>query len=760
MVYEWVYNKHFDRKFNSFSNISLNSLFDLAFSGKIMEPEGNEQNSPKKPWDEIRELDEHEKWRDRNTIITKHEHKSNIRYIGLLVVELFDEVINSYIKPDEECQQQQQQQQQQTNDVVENTTLPYIAPVEFENLLVDFSTEQENEPQLVDNQFSLFTNENDFKPASNFDFELSFFEQLNSEKSTDYLPRDSLFRTFDPLVTQLPVTDKPDTQVLTAPQSADLPLPEGNSVMDEVLISADSSDSEASETKETSFCSCQTKFPEETYTDVLTSGDDYESTNEDAILDCKMGLSPISRSSFKSIPISNNLDRIACGSVELDFSISNQINLDENINFPLPVDSKQTEHYRYAIENEEFRPSHEVDLALEYLEDLDIGIHDPNMPRESLFIRFDPLTQHATQPNELLRRTSQLSNSSIPAYTSEIPAKNFKNTNLLTFSTPPKSQLTPRLPITTPKPVGNETDAHSMLQNMTPGILDKPTKDALLSSSYSSNVLRYTESEVRAEVQKVRESVRSELVDFVTKKDMLLETEKSRMIELLNNERKKCNYTVKVKERKLQELKDQNNSNINSVMTSKSEIEGKYQTLQADVNLQNVQKELMTEELGEAIKTLDSSNERMKELFEDTEMIHSRKCRLLIELEDMTSSLTIFQTKISEATDSLKLNLNRINELITKIDQTARTSKESETRFNRLQERALNKLVNANTIHEDYGREYKQKLVVVKTELRTKKMELSDLQLSIKNYEAKNESLQGIAKEMMALHQPEANNLS
>ena len=701
-----------------------------------MEPQGEEPNYPETPWDDIRELDAYEKWRDCNTIITKHEHRGNLRCIDQLVVELFDEIINSLIIPDE-CQQQE------TDDVIENTALPYIVS-EFDNLLVDFSAEQDNCPQTDDNKESLFTNENEFTPASNFDFELNYLEQFSSQTNIDYLPRDSLFRNFDPLVTQKPVSDK----TLSDIQSTAFPLPEGSSVLDEVLMDGDSSDSEMSENKETSFCSCQTKFPEETHIDALTSGDDYESTNEEITVECRMVTSPL-----KDKSNTNNLERIAFENIEQDFGGSKPINLDENMNFALPMDSKQTELEGYAVENEEFRPSHEVDLALEYLEDLDIGIHDPNMPRESLFTRFDPLTQHTIQPNELLRRCSQLSNSSISAYTSETPAKTFKNANLLTFSTPPKSQHTPRLSIATPRP---ETNMHSLLPNMTPVILDKPTKNVLLSSSDSNSVLRYTESEVKAEIQKVRESVRSQFVDFVANKDKFLENEKISMLEMLENERKKCNYFVKVKKGKLQKLKDETNFNLNSVMTSKSGIEGKCQLLQSDVNLHKVKKDLMINELEEAFRAIESSNERMEDLVIDIERLHSRKCKIVVDLEDMISSLAIFQTKICEATESLKLNLNRINELIGKIDQTAKTSRESESRFNRLQERAMSKLTNANIIHEEYSREYKQKLLMVKTELRTKKMELSDLQLNIKNYEAKNENLQGIAKEMMELHQPEA----
>ena len=708
-----------------------------------MEPQGNETDPPGKPWNELRELDENEKWRDRNAIITKHEHRGNLRCIHQLISELFDEIIDSNIKPDEEYKQQE------TDDVIGNTKLPLVFSEEFENLLVDFTTEQENQPQTVEHKEFLFASEGDFTPASNFDFELNFFEQLTSKMNTEYLPRDSLFRNFDPLSAQLPVVDKPDTQVLTDPQSADLtagkPIPEGSSVLDEVLIEGDSSDSEVSENKEISFCSCQTKFPEETHPDALTSEDDYESTNEEVITDCKLAASPVSR--FTSTSDTNNLEKIP---FEQDFG-SNSNNLEDN--FLLP--NKQTEFHEYNIENEEFRPSHEVDLALEYLEDLDIGIHDPNMPRESLFTRFDPLTQHTMQPNELPRRNSQLSNSSIPAYTYETPAKPFKHTNLLTFSTPPKSQQTPRLSLTTPKPTGKETNMYVLLPNMTPVILDKPIRNVSSSdASDSRSILRYTETELRAERQTIKESGRFQLVEFQIKKDEFLASEKSRMLELLANEHKKSNYMIKSKAQKLEETKGESVSAINSLMICQTGIEGKCQSLQADVNLYKVRKEILTEELAEADRTIESSNDRMQELEIDIEKIHSRKCRIAIDCEDMVSSLTNFQTKISEAKDSLKSNLNRNNELITKIEETAKASTESENRFNRYKERVQAKLTNANIIHEEHSRDYKQKMLVLKTELRTMKMELSDIQLSIKNFEAKNENLQGIAKEMMALHQP------
>ncbi|KAI6651987.1 hypothetical protein LOD99_4532 [Oopsacas minuta] len=700
-----------------------------------MEPPCDKSFSPNNTWEEIRELDDFEKWRDRNTIITKHEHKNNLRAINRIVIEIINDVIDSHIKIEHDNILTEEL------DVRDNTTLPTLNPLDFGNLLVDTNTGQLHNENITENNFS---SENEFKPASNFDFELSYFEQLNSGPNIDYLPRDSLFRNFDPLASQPPpVCEKPDSQIATkdvpnVAESIDF-------LQEELIVDCSSSDSELSDNKENSFCSCHTKFPDEIQGDGLTSGEDYESTNEEYI-----NAKPPDISSPISKPNSNNSNLKNVDNFGQDFFITDPIHFDEkDINCPLPTDSSQSS---YSFENEEFRPSHEVDLALEYLEDLDIGIHDPNMARESLFTRFDPLTQQAIPHSELLRRNSQLSNPDNPHHNSDITAKNIKNANLLTFSTPPKKQQqTPRNPKSTLKLQDTETNNSQAL----PVYLDKPANDVLLSSNSYTSALCYTASEVNAEVKRVKQELRSKVKYSDNQRNELLAIEKAGLTDLIEDERKKSCYMMKVKEDELHKIKDEEKLSLSTVTSGRTRIEGLYQAIQANFSLLRDRRDDLREESLDGLKTIDNVEERMEEIVEDTERFQTRKCRVVSELDEMTNTLANFQTKISEASDSIQLNLNRISQLTMEINKTAKTANESETRYYHLEDKVMTKLKDANKWHGVYEREYNQKLIVLKTELRTKKMELSDLELEIKNFEGKNENLQGIAKEMMALHQPE-----
>ena len=685
-----------------------------------MEPQGEQNFSPNKTWEEIRELDDFEKWRDRNTIITKHEHKNNLRFINHLVGELIVDILESIFKLEEEGIQSERR------DVRENTTLPNLNPLDFDNIFVDTDTGQQYNGYVTENNIPIAPNDNDFKPASNFDFELSYFEQMNSDSNIDYIPRDSLFRNFDPLASQAPACEKIAPKVSFQP-SETTEVPETNNFLQEELIGdCASSDSESSGNKENSFFSCSTKFPEELQTDGVTSGEDYESTNEDYIgnIPPDVSVSPLSTN------INNNNGR---GTFEQDCFTGDYI--DVSVNSPLPTDEVQPS---YHIENEEFRPSHEVDLALEYLEDLDIGGLDPNMPRESLYTRFDPLTQQSIQPSLLLRRSSQLSNLG----NSDISTKNIKNANLLTFSTPPKQQQTPRIP------KSKSIHLDQGINNTESFYLDKPANDLS-----SRTELRYTACEVRAEIEKTKLEVRSKVTLTDSDRNGLIAIEKARLTESIENERKKCNYEMKMKEEELHQIREEEEQSVAVVMKYRGWVEGVHQAVQANIGVLIETKNNLMEESLEGHKTVENVAERMKGVEEDTGRYGTRKSRVVSDLDDMTTSLTNFQTKITEASESIELNLDRIHKLIDTIRQTAKTAAESQSRYFKLEERAMNKLMNANTLHTDYEREYNKKMVVLKTELRTKKMEFSEIQLGIKTLETKNEHLQSIAKEMMERHQ-------
>ena len=683
-----------------------------------MEPQG-EQNSPNKTWEEIRELDDFEKWRDRNTIITKHEHKNNLCAINHLVGELVADILESIYKLEEGIQSE-------TRDVRDNTTLPNLNPLDFDNIFVDTDTGQQYNGYVTENNIPIAPNDNDFKPASNFDFELSYFEQINSGVNIEYIPRDSLFRNFDPLASQAPHFAKTDPKVPTEPPEATEVPDTTNFLREELIGDYASSDSESSGNKENSFFSCSTKFPEELLTDGVTSGEDYESTNEDYIgyIPPDVSVSPLS----KNVNDNNGIDTFEQDCFTGDY-------IDVSVNSPLPTDEVQS---GYNIEDEEFRPSHEVDLALEYLEDLDIGGHDPNMPRESLYTRFDPLTQQSIQSSLLTRRGSQLSN----AGNSDNSTKNVKNANLLTFSTPPKQQQTPQIPKSQSKHLGRG------INNTEPLYLDKPHN--YLSSG---SELRYTACEVRAEIEKAKQEVRSKVTLSDSDRKGLVSILKTRLTESLENERKKSNYEMKMKEEELHQIREEEERSVAVVIRYRGWVEGVYQAIQANLCVLIETKNNLMEESLEGHKTVENVAERMKGVEEDTGRYGSRKSRVVSDLDDMTTSLTNFQTKITEASESIELNLNRIHSLFDKIRQTANTAVENQSRYFKLEDRAMNKLKNANTIHMDYEREYNQKLLVLKTELRTEKMELSEIQLGVKTLETKNEHLQSIAKEMMERHQ-------
>ena len=705
------------------SLVSYNFLSSLI-NIRLMEPQGEQKLSPNETWEEIRELDDFENWRDRNTIITKQEHKKNLNFISHLVGEFVVDILESIFKLEEEGIQSE------TRDVSENTTLPNLNPLDFDNIFVDTDTGQQYNGFVTENNIPIVPNDNDFKPASNFDFELSYFEQFNSGENIDYIPRDSLFRNFDPLASQVPC-EKLNPEVPTEPPEP-THIPETTNFLQEEMIGeCASSDSESSGNKENSFFSCSTKFPEELQTDGVTSGEDYESTNEDYFgnIPSDVNISPPSKN------VNNNNNNNGRDTSEQNCFTGDYI--DVSVNSRLPTDEAQAS---YHIEDEEFRPSHEVDLALEYLEDLDIGGHNPNLPRESLYTRFDPLTQQSIQPSLVMRRGSQLSNPG----SSDIATKNVKNANLLTFSTPPKQQQqqTPRIP-------------KSKSKHLEPGInnteslyLDKPANEL---SSMSE--LRYTACEVRREMERARLEVRSKVTLTDSDRNGLIAIAKAQLTEMIENQRKKCNYEMKFKEEELHQLREEEELSVAVVMKDRGWIEGVHQAVQANIGVLIETKNSLMEESLEGHKTVENFAERMKGVEEDTGRYGARKSRVVSDLDDMTTSLTNFQTKITEATESIEHNLDRIHSLVDKIRQAAKTAVESQNRYFKLEDKAITKLNNANTLRTDYEREYNQRMVVLKTELRTKKMGLSEIQLEIKTLETKNEHLQSIAKEMMERHQ-------
>ena len=720
-----------------------------------MEPQSIREFSSNKTWEEIRELDEVEKWRDRNAIITKHEHKQSLTFLRNFVEKIVDNAMAGV-------------NQEPMEEITHSPSLPDSNTVEFESI-IEASADQKSESNL-EAQFQVMPSDNDFKPASDFDFELSYFEQIGSSEDIKYIPRGSLFRTFDPLVSSdSPVLKKDESKVKPVPVIVPNCDPLPGEVNPEMEVDYRESTG--------SFCSCQNPLPDEVSGDGLTSGDEYDSTHEDSFVDVivpetslkVVGAERMTSPIHTSISESNNADNDSNNGT-IDGLQSELLDTSQDQNTPtLQKDqasgqsfliglSEKQEFQTADVSNEVFRPSHEVDLALEFLEGLDI-VGERDLPRESLFTRFDPLTQQSIPPTELLRRSSQLSDSSQPPNTNDTTGKCLENANLLTFATPPKSQhITPGCSSTkllhSSRKSGNVYTSNPLSLNKSVNNIIIPVNPGATGDEESRSLLRYTESEVRAITRGDRGRVRLEVRKRKKEKEEVLARERIRLLALLESERKRRNDMMKEKEGGLHRVKDDGELYMNSIVCKWAVVDGQYQAAKADLNLLRAEKELLNADLSESGTHIKSMQERSNELLEDTERLEAKKCKVISELENMSSTRSNFETKIIEANESILQNLSRINELIVKIDSTAKTSGENEKRFFLLEDRAMVKLKDANKMHEGSSKQYNQEMLLLRTQIRTKKMQLSDLHLEIQKLESENKSLQGIAQEMMAQHQP------